>query len=219
MMQLNLLFQRIKTYLGLLAGFFAVAAILLICYGKSGSFLILNRFHFNSLDLFFSKYTFFGDGLFAVLLSVILFFYVKTQRLSLVLLSSYIVSGLLAQMFKRIFNAPRPKAFFTIDQYNKFVDGVTVANNHSFPSGHTTTAFGMAIVLAYFTPNKYLQSLFFLMAITAGFSRIYLGQHFLTDVLAGAFLGSVISICALLVSNAIAPRKPIQLFKKQSFQK
>jgi membrane-associated phospholipid phosphatase len=57
------------------------------------------------------------------------------------------------------------------------------------------------------------------MAITAGFSRIYLGQHFLTDVLAGAFLGSVISICALLVSNAIAPRKPIQLFKKQSFQK
>ena len=213
MMHFYLLIKKIKTYLILLSCFFVVAVVFLIAFGKDGSFLWLNQYHNNWLDLFFSKYTFFGDGLFAVLLSVILFFFIKTQRLSMILLSAYIVSGLLAQLLKRLFNAPRPKAFFTPEQYNKFVDGVTVANSHSFPSGHTTTAFGMAIILAYFTSNKYLQSIFFILALTAGFSRIYLGQHFLTDVLAGAILGSFISLCAILISNSIPNQKPVQLLQ------
>jgi undecaprenyl-diphosphatase len=58
----------------------------------------------------------------------------------------------------------------------------------SFPSGHTITAFSMAISLSVFYPMM-LPALLFCAASVA-VSRILLGMHFLTDVLAGAAIGS-----------------------------
>ena len=58
----------------------------------------------------------------------------------------------------------------------------------SFPSGHTITAFAVTISLGAFYPAM-LPGLLFCAASVAG-SRILLGMHFLTDVLAGAAIGS-----------------------------
>jgi undecaprenyl-diphosphatase len=57
----------------------------------------------------------------------------------------------------------------------------------SFPSGHTMTAFSVALVVSYFYPG--LEAPLFFMAISIAVSRVVLGMHFLSDVLAGAVLG------------------------------
>jgi len=205
--------QHLKFYFIGLAVFFAFCIFFLSTMGKGESFLYLNRWHVKSMDWFFKNYTFLGDGLFAVILSLILFFFVKTQRLSVEILTSYIVSGILAQIFKNIFKHPRPRAFFSPQDYAYFIDGVSIQNFVSFPSGHTTTAFALTLILANRTNNKFLQSLFLLMAILAGYSRIYLAQHFLEDVFAGAFLGTLISLICLLISSGIPPKKHVVLKK------
>src|SRR5215470_17689976 len=57
----------------------------------------------------------------------------------------------------------------------------------SFPSGHTMTAFSIALVVSYFYPS--LEGPLFFLALSIAVSRIVLGMHFLSDVLAGAVLG------------------------------
>jgi len=64
----------------------------------------------------------------------------------------------------------------------------------SFPSGHTITAFAMATSLSVFYPAMLLGLLFCALSVAA--SRIVLGMHFLTDVIAGAALGGVLGFVA-----------------------
>ncbi len=60
----------------------------------------------------------------------------------------------------------------------------------SFPSGHTITAFSVAISLGVYYPAMLAGLLF--CAFSVAVSRILLGMHFLSDVLAGATIGSVL---------------------------
>ncbi len=67
----------------------------------------------------------------------------------------------------------------------------------SFPSGHTITAFAMAVSLSAFYPVMLLGLLF--CAFSVALSRILLGMHFLSDVLAGAAIGSALGYAAALL--------------------
>jgi undecaprenyl-diphosphatase len=67
----------------------------------------------------------------------------------------------------------------------------------SFPSGHTITAFAMALSLGVFYPVMLLGLLF--CAFSVALSRILLGMHFLSDVLAGAAIGSALGYTAALL--------------------
>jgi undecaprenyl-diphosphatase len=60
----------------------------------------------------------------------------------------------------------------------------------SFPSGHTITAFAVAVSLSLFYPAL-LAGLFF-CAVSVAASRVLLGMHFLSDVVAGAAIGSIL---------------------------
>src|ERR1700676_1497184 len=60
----------------------------------------------------------------------------------------------------------------------------------SFPSGHTITAFSVALSLAAFYPAMLIGLLF--CAFSVALSRVLLGMHFLSDVLAGAAIGSAL---------------------------
>ena len=67
---------------------------------------------------------------------------------------------------------------------------VTKAKNASFPSGHTSAAFSVATSLTIVKPKWYVYVPAFTWASLVGYSRMYLGVHYPTDILAGAVIGS-----------------------------
>jgi len=66
----------------------------------------------------------------------------------------------------------------------------------SFPSGHTMTAFAIALVVSYFYPT--LEWPLYFLAVSIALSRVVLGMHFLSDVLAGAVLGSALGLASIV---------------------
>ena len=73
----------------------------------------------------------------------------------------------------------------------------------SFPSGHSLTAFAVATSVALFYPKMELALMF--CATSVALSRIVLGLHFLSDVLAGSALGVVIGLSSVSVVGVTEP--------------
>lgn len=172
-----------------------VCPLLLVvcCFSKTTSFLGANFFHCPLLDWWFTHFTHLGDGIVVILL-VPAYFVVKKTVLAIKLLVSFLFSGLLVHLLKALFQAPRPKTFFPENFYQHFIEGVTHSGFASFPSGHTTTAFAVAAMLSMNTGSKPVCILCFVAAILVGYSRIYLGQHFVEDVATGIIIGVASSI-------------------------
>ena len=177
--------------------------LFVILNGKASSFIALNSFHPFWLNVFFVNYTFMGDGIFAIGLIAVMAFYFKKKKESIALLYAFLFSGLMVQLIKNLVNAPRPRLFFEPGQYLYFVDQVSLANNSSFPSGHTATAFAIATVFIILIKNKKWQLPILAAAVLVGFSRIYLAQHFLMDVLVGAIIGIASGLLAVSISMNI----------------
>jgi len=182
--------------------FFLVGLILLLTKGKTASFLLLNPFHQSLLDYFFIAFTYLGDGIFAVAV-IILLMVLRRWSQAWQLLIAFVLSALLAQILKNVFSMPRPLEVFNHGEYLYFIDGITHHGHSSFPSGHSTSVFTLATMLAIFEKNKRMNVFYLLAAVAVGYSRIYLGQHFLTDVVMGSFLGVAI---AILVHWALADK-------------
>jgi membrane-associated phospholipid phosphatase len=134
------------------------------------------------LDLFFQIITYFGHPLFWFVLAAWLFWAGQEKKsftLMTILLFSSIASGVLKQIIAR----PRPTGLVALDDLN----------GYSFPSGHSTLA-GTLAGYAYFSNwiIKHAKYLVIILALLTGLSRLYLGVHFLTDVLAGLTLGAIL---------------------------
>jgi len=71
----------------------------------------------------------------------------------------------------------------------------------SFPSGHTITAFAVALTLGAFYPGAFAGLLFCAASVAA--SRVLLGMHFLTDVIAGAVIGSALGMAAFSITSRL----------------
>jgi membrane-associated phospholipid phosphatase len=71
----------------------------------------------------------------------------------------------------------------------------------SFPSGHTTqTFFMMTLIVAYYEPFWLVSAALFAVAFLVGFTRVYLGVHYPRDAMAGAVLGVLWGMLAILVA-------------------
>ncbi|MCB0576311.1 MAG: phosphatase PAP2 family protein [Saprospiraceae bacterium] len=101
-------------------------------------------------------------------------------------------------IFKEHFSADRPITFFQekgMRQSVVTVPGVDLNTGQtSFPSGHTTAAFGLYSILALIAGSRRLRwgIVFAGLAILVAVSRVFLVQHFLADIMAGATLGLLI---------------------------
>lgn len=172
---------------------FLVGLVFLLAVGKATSFIDLNPYHRSTLDTVFVYVTFLGDGRFAIVICLI-FLILRRWSRAFQLIAAFIISALAAQILKNVFSMPRPKQFFPAGQYTYFIDGVTHVGFASFPSGHSTSVFALATLLAIFDSNKTFNAFYLLAAVAVGYSRIYLGQHFLGDVLVGSIIGTLTAV-------------------------
>ncbi len=86
-------------------------------------------------------------------------------------------------------------------------------NDYSFPSGHATIAWAMAVVLSNKEPK--LRWAFYILAFFISLSRIYLGKHYPGDVLAGGLLGWSIGKVSLLLDEYLKKTRK-QKFREDS---
>jgi membrane-associated phospholipid phosphatase len=168
---------------------FVFLSIILVTCSKYEIYLWINGFHSLFFDWFFRNITNLGDGLFVIIPVVLLLFF--SLRPAVYIMVSYLSTGLIAQLIKRLLfaDAARPVRFYSDNPALRLVDGVVMLSNHSFPSGHATTAFAIFICLSLLSDNRWAKLAFFLVACLVAFSRIYLSQHFLIDVFAGSIIG------------------------------
>ena len=175
--------------------------VLIVIQGKNGSFQLINNNHNEITDQFFKYFTHYGDGVMWAPLALFCFFF--KRKYFIVVLAAAIISTLLAQFLKRIVypDELRPISYLSENFPVHIINGVTMRRSHSFPSGHTTTAFTMALIMAHMINKKAWSIMLIILAFLAGYSRVYLSQHFLTDVLGGMCIGVISGIIALLLKK------------------
>lgn len=158
---------------------------------KNDVHLEINR-HYSAIgDLLMPYATLAADGITIAILIILVFAW--NRKYGALTAIAVVLSSAITQLLKNtIFSGePRPKLFFGEPSPLRFVDGVENYMLDSFPSGHTTAAFAFYFCLVFFLKNNYLKAALFLFALLIGYSRIYLSQHFLNDVMFGAIIGTI----------------------------
>ncbi|WP_281322017.1 phosphatase PAP2 family protein [Flavobacterium aestivum] len=107
-----------------------------------------------------------------------------TKKKAIFIGESLAASAFISFALKKITKRERP--YVTYPE----IDNVTEESSYSFPSAHTSSAFATATSLSMAYPKWYVIAPSFLWAGAVGYSRMYLGVHYPTDVLAGAIVGS-----------------------------
>lgn len=141
-----------------------------------------------------------------MLMLAILFFLKTPPRKLLIGLTSFGVMSVIIQFLKRIVfpHHFRPVKVIELAQEAvqlHIVDNVDVLTHLSFPSGHAGTIFTAACFLSLISMRErswYSLSLLFIATLVA-YSRIYLCQHFYTDVYAGALIGGWTTLIVYIV--------------------
>jgi undecaprenyl-diphosphatase len=119
----------------------------------------------------------------------------------LILLCDQISSG----FFKPYFHRFRPT------HHPDFMNQVKIVFNYrggsyGFISGHATNTFGFATLLALLFRNKLFTFTIFLFALLLSYSRIYIGVHFVSDVIVGAVVGVLTAIVVYFLYNQLRRR-------------
>lgn len=199
--------------------FLCCGVVIIAINSKGATHLEFNSWHSGFFDTFFTYITYLGDGLTALLVVIILL--TIKFRYALFVGLANIISTLITQLLKHtVFSdVVRPKKFFEGVHDLYLVSGVDNHLYHSFPSGHSTCAFSLYFALALLVKDKIRKFALFLIALLIGYSRIYLSQHFLEDVVAGSFIGVVITGITFLYfkdnKNPSLDGTLITVFKKQ----
>ena len=112
---------------------------------------------------------------------------------------SYLVATGLANVLKAVFDRPRPSV-----GHPEIHPLVAVPHSASMPSGHAAGAFAAAVAVGLVHPR--LRWPLLVLASLIALSRVWLGVHYLTDVIVGAALGSAVAYVAWRIAAIIGAR-------------
>ena len=154
----------------------------------------LSRKHSRQLAMVSRWISHTGDGIYYVIIGIIV------ALLEPVVGLAFFITGVIAfaielplyVVLKNSIKRRRPD-----DVIAEFVAFLIPSDKFSFPSGHTAAAFVMATLISFYYPSFSL--LAYTLASVIGFSRVLLGVHFPSDIVAGALLGSVSTILAVFL--------------------
>ncbi len=180
-------------YLFLVLGFFV-----LVLTQKGDALIWLNNHHNKAMDLFFKYWTHLGDGLIFAFFGIV--FLLTSYYRTLVLIAAVILQTIIIQGLKKFVfvDFVRPKLYFNNFESFYQVPGVDIHSSNSFPSGHTATAFTVAVLLSLMIRKRSITGILMVMAILVGISRVYLLQHFFIDIYFGSMIGFLIGFIVYL---------------------
>ena len=181
--------------LWILLMFFGIGLLLIV--GNHEFSILVNSWHNDMLDFFFKNLTYLGDGIFLFLITFVFIFY--KRKFAILTLSSLSITTIIVQFLKRIIfqNQLRPSKIFQHliqDSSWNTIEGLNLYEKFSFPSGHTALIFCFCVTLSLYIKRNNWSLFLISIAFLVGFSRIYLTQHFLIDVLVGALIGSLVAL-------------------------
>lgn len=177
-------------------------------YPKAELHLLLNSYHTSIQDAFFKYYSMMAEGPIYVLVLLPLLW--KKIKFTIFFALCELSGGGVLQILKHTICTDRPVSVF--EHYHHMilplVQGVDMHHGNSFPSGHASTFFVFftccALYMAYHYKQKDYQNnrwawilvcmmmlSFFVLAALGAYSRVYLSQHFLSDVCVGSLIGFV----------------------------
>ncbi len=141
----------------------------------------------DSMTYFFKLITNFGGTIFIIGFTLILLVLIKNKKINILIICNLISITISNILLKNLVQRSRPSEYRIIDE-----------SGYSFPSGHSMISmafYGFLIYLVHkYIKNKYLKCILIIMLglliILIGLSRIYLGVHYTSDVIAG-FLVSI----------------------------
>ena len=145
----------------------------------------------------------FGGAITLIGLTIIFLLIMKNKKMSFSILLNLVIVTFLNIFLKNIIQRPRPDDFRLINE-----------TGYSFPSGHSMISmayYGYLIYLIFkFVKNKRLKTFFItflcILILTIGLSRIYLGVHYTSDVIAGF----VLSVSYLIIYTSIIKKYIIE---------
>lgn len=162
-----------------------------ICFAQNWDINLLkqinvNRYH--SLDSFFKIITDYAAPIaYSVPFLLLLFAIIKKRKIlkakSIYIIQSAITALIISTLIKHIVNRPRPYVTYS------FIEKITGGSSPSFPSGHTSDAFTLAASLSFAFPKWYIIIPSYVWAAAVGYSRMDLGVHYPSDVLASIIIG------------------------------
>lgn len=160
--------------------------------------LVVNNLRSDYLTFIMLFITNFCNPIILLLLSLIILIFSKDKKMGLIILINLFVSILLNLIFKGIIQRDRPLEDFLIEE-----------SGYSFPSGHSMVSMAYYGLLMYFVFKKVddkeikyiIMFLLGFLILLIGFSRIYLGVHYASDVIGGFLISIVYLIWVIKLLN------------------
>lgn len=142
------------------------------------------------------------NGLIWIVAAILLMLFSKTRKVGFTVGFSLLTNFLILNLILKNLVA-RIRPYEVIDGLTRLVPA---ERSFSFPSGHAGHAFAAAVVLYCMLPKKYgIPAL--VLATLISFSRLYVGVHYPTDVLAGALVGTIVALFCVTVGKKMSGRK------------
>ena len=218
------LIKNNSVFLGLSLILLIVLGLALLYIPQGELHLMLCDRHTPARDIFYRYYTQVAEWFpYVVCVALLLFSRIGDGVFAS---AAMLLSALSTQILKHICSTLRPVTWFDLfmpEVQLPLVDGVKMHYWLSFPSGHTTSFFALALVVCIILTRNMRQytsiavqaGLFFLAAL-GGYSRIYLSQHFARDVFGGMIIGIGITLLCYVVFCRFKDQK---WFNYRLFQK
>ena len=146
-----------------------------------------------TLDLLMIFLSSAGDYIAWLLIFAVLYLW-KSKRVAISYAFVILMTTVAVFVLKSLFEIPRPEDIrFVIE-----------AHGYSMPSGHTTRSFASAMFLHPLVNNGYIKFVIWTMAASISLSRVFVGVHYPTDIVAGALIGCIIGYIGIKMQPYIA---------------